>query len=497
MLLHLTECSAEPLHRQIARQLTDRIISGDLDDGSELVSARSLARRHHVSVQTVERAYSELADWGLIHAQGQGFFVQPLSQAQRQAILRQQALGEASPLNVVESMSKALSAVFDPQRLMAVVAETLQMALGVQGVDFVLLDDRTGDFRLMGGEGGFSVRPGDGVVQTLTTLRTPLTLSHLPLETLAGPLAAHLVKQKRSLAVPLHEGDQFIGFWALSLALSPATRRDAQGLLGVLAHQFVTALVTARFYVEALEKRRLEDELVMARQIQAGLLPENLPQAGPLIMAGLSVPSQHVGGDFYDVIPLEDGRYGVVIADVCGKGLPAAMQAAQIQTLVRSELRHEQDLSALLSLLNAEVRRSGQRDRFVTLWMGLLDPATGRLAYASAGHNPPLWANAQGSVQWLEGHGPALGLVADPQFQVRQVDLRSGDSVLWYTDGVTEAMDGELREYGEERLLQDFSALVPQEPEAILSALKANIDAFTGQKHGLHDDRTLLVVKKA
>ena len=277
MLLHITDFSTEPLHEQIVRQLIDKIIAGDIRCGSELMPVRTMARKQRVSVHTVERAYSNLEREGLIKSKnGAGFYVVPLTPAQKQAIAVQRALSTESPLNIVERFSRQLISVFDPVKLRDIIAENVYNYFKTERTYFILYDDRESRYSLLPAEGfptAVAVSRQDEVMILAKVLQNPFRI-----EKRQSAGAQELVKRGVTTVLPLIEGDQLLGILGLTdKSNGAAYTSDELNLLRVLSNQFVTALTTARFYVDALEKRQMEEELLMARQIQADLLPKALP----------------------------------------------------------------------------------------------------------------------------------------------------------------------------------------------------------------------------
>ena len=499
MFLNLTDLSAEPLHNQISRQLTDKIVDGDLDDGDELMPIRTLARTQHVSVNTVKRAYDDLEREGLIQSrEGKGFFVAPLTPEQKQAIAMQRRLGRQSLLNVVEIFSKELISVFDPEKLRAIIGANLKNHLQIQNVYFTILDDRTHEYTLLPSPDHpekNTIQNRDPLLKMIHQSKGPLKMETLPILDKNNALLREMVRRDVRIIVPLKEADQLLGFLALSGKTNESDYTSEEtNLLIVLANQFVTALTTARFYVEAVEKRRMDEELSMARQIQADLLPKEMPEDERFSMAGYSEPSHTVGGDFFDVIPIDENRWGLVIGDACGKGLPAAMLISQIQAMFKSEINNGNSIQQILENVNRQVTRFTPKDKFITLFYGVFNKLTGEFEYTTAGHNYPIHIGEDGSCETLRSGGPALGLVDDTSFEIGKIRLHGGDTLFLYTDGVVEAMNVEMEEYTEDRLINLLIHHRQLDSQAIVDVIRNDLNTFTGEQTTL-DDRTMLILK--
>lgn len=249
-----------------------------------------------------------------------------------------------------------------------------------------------------------------------------------------------------------------------------------------------------------IERERLESELRLAREIHSRLLPAGAPQIAGLDLAGTSIPADRVGGDFFDYI-LEDrmterGRgVGLVIADVAGKGLAAALLMSSFRASLLSQAQHEANPAAILGEVNQFLLRVMEPGRFVTAFLGFLDPASGTLVYASAGHNPPLLVRATGESEELAESGMILGIMDGVQYPAGRVELRPGDLLALYTDGVTEAQSaiGEL--WGEGRFLDLLRRSAGASCAEIVARLLEELRAFEGT-HGRSDDITALFVRR-
>jgi len=496
MLLQLTELSEEPMHSQISRQLINKIVDGDLEGGDELLPIRTMARKHRVNASAVHRAYQELERDGLIKSnEGKGFYVASLTAEQKQAIAMQRLLGSHSPLNVVEAFSKQLISVFDPEKLRRIVIENLQQFLMVKNIYFAIHDDRIDEYLLLPSEEfpeKCVIDRNDELLTIISKSRSPISVDLLTCDSL---LLKELNAREIKLILPLIETDQLLGFLALTSKINGINyTREELNLLIVLANQFFTALTTARFYVEALEKRRMDEELNMARQIQADLLPKELPDNEHFSLAAYSMPSRTIGGDFYDYIPIDENRCGLIIADGCGKGLPAAMLISQIQAMMKSEINNGNGIQQTLENVNKMVVRYTPKDKFVTLFYGVFDQSNNQFEYATAGHNYPIWLQNTGQSEALCQGGPALGLIEKASYLTGKINLSSDDIILFYTDGVTETMDDSKEQYGENRLGDLLTQSRQLSAQKIVDGILDDLNNFNDDEV-LQDDRTILVLK--
>jgi sigma-B regulation protein RsbU (phosphoserine phosphatase) len=262
----------------------------------------------------------------------------------------------------------------------------------------------------------------------------------------------------------------------------------------------VTVVVAGTFLflvllLELRDKLTLKGDLEIARQIQFGLLPfEPYDQDGLAIRVAMR-PANTVGGDYFDVIDLGGGRLGIVVGDVAGKGMPAALLMALLQaslrTLVTAGLRGEQ----LIAKLNDHLFANIPSNRLVTLFYAEVDPSRGTVRYVNAGHNPPLLMRADGRIERLPATSIALGVLADAEFTPVETVLADGESLFLYTDGVTEAFNPKDEEYGEARL-EAFLAARRATTEGLVDAVVQDVLGFCGAVRP-HDDMTLMLVARS
>ena len=253
----------------------------------------------------------------------------------------------------------------------------------------------------------------------------------------------------------------------------------------------------ALFFRTAREQRdELVREVEMAAAVQQHLLDQHRPPAGPLDVVARTHAAKVVGGDYYDFIPLDEKRFAVVVADVSGKGLPAALIMPAVKIALRTLAERQAPIGELLGELNRIFLDNLPPASYFTLVYGVFDAAAGRLVYANAGHPPTLHLRApHGEEAWLRTEGPAVGLLhEDVQFDTVEVPFGPGDVFVFYTDGITEAEDPSGDDFGRERLAATIRSAAGQKAEAVVSAVHDAVDAFRGPgPHG--DDATVIVVR--
>jgi len=263
--------------------------------------------------------------------------------------------------------------------------------------------------------------------------------------------------------------------------------------LGALANGLNTALAGLQ------EREELKGSLSIAAEIQQGILPD-MPQDVPgYTFAALQQPCHNVGGDYYDIIPLSDGRYWLVMADVAGKGYPAALTVANLHAMIQVLATQEVLFDHALAYINRSLCKSMTGGRFVTLFMAKMQPDSHSMLWVNAGHVPPLLKTADG-VQHLQASTPPLGMLPDLEFEVQRIELAAGDRLLAYTDGVTEAREAMSdRMFGEKRLIEWFLAQqdipLAELPESLLAHLR-EFSGGDGAAGSLDDDMTLLCLQR-
>ncbi len=255
----------------------------------------------------------------------------------------------------------------------------------------------------------------------------------------------------------------------------------------------------ARRTEQLLAHERVVHELALAWQIQESILPDELPPVAGWKLSATLKPARETSGDFYDVISLPNGRLGILIADVADKGMGAALYMALSRTLIRTyAFEYDSQPEIVLSATNRRLLMDIHASMFVTVFYGILDPATGTLTYCNAGHNPPYLLSAQngGAVQVLLKTGMVLGVVEDMDWKQETVQLAPGDVLLLYTDGITEAQNLQEEFFGEKRLLETVQANRGHSAQDIQGALIAEVLKFAGDAPQF-DDITLMVVVRA
>ena len=299
--------------------------------------------------------------------------------------------------------------------------------------------------------------------------------------------------------LPLSGRDELLGVMALGPKRSeePYSKADLR-LLQSVASQTGLAIENGRLLLtladEAARRERLHRELEIAREVQERLFPQSYPSTEGLDCAGFCRPASGVGGDYYDFIPLPDGRIGVAVGDISGKGIPAALLMASLRASLRVQtIGNPADLAMLVRNVNLLLYESSAASRYATFFYSQYDPASRRLDFVNAGHNPPFVLRGPEIIH-LEASGPVVGLLPNATYEQQSLVLAPGDVLCAYTDGISEAMTIENEEWGEERMVLALEANIGMPAAAIIDRVIAAADRFAAGAPQ-HDDMTLVLMK--
>ncbi len=266
------------------------------------------------------------------------------------------------------------------------------------------------------------------------------------------------------------------------------------------AEQSSFAIGNARIHREAHEKRAMEGELQNAREVQRILLPQQDPRISGYRISGTNLPARIISGDYYDYLDLGRGKFGIVIADVSGKGLPAGLLMAMCRSALRSVAPERTSPTEVLALVNRQLFPDIREDMFISMAYAVLEDSSGRMVIARAGHDPALlFRRRTGSVELLRSPGLALGVDGGTVFERvtkdQEIELEAGDCVLFHTDGVREAVNSEDEEFGMDRMCEVFRLAAPLGAEMVLTRMQEELQQFTGEGIQM-DDITLVAIEK-
>lgn len=415
------------------------------------------------------------------------------------AWLSQEIERRALEKEVLLEVTRLLAAPFDLEEVVEAIFTGLRQVVDFDAAAIYLVTRGTDVLEMVsehgypeGSESAFDLQIGQGIVGWVAKNGEPVIVPDVNAD---HRYVAARLSTRSEIAAPLIVEGRVIGVFNLESDHEDIYHDGHLELLNAFAAQAAVAVERARTARDRVERRRLEKELAIARDIQRSFLPANAPRVPGFDLAGTSISHDQVGGDYYDFIAVSETRMGLAIADVSGKGIPAALLMAGFRMALLAEIRNEFAIRAVMRKVNQLLHESTERDRFVTAFYGVLDWKNGVLIFSNAGHNPPLLLRAAGGSEPLTEGGVALGVLEDTHYDERPVGIEHGDIVVMYTDGVSEAENENSEQFGTERI----EAIVRAHPDHSARELTQDIVAavldWAGDR-GLNDDLTLLVMRK-
>ncbi|HKM86895.1 MAG TPA: GAF domain-containing SpoIIE family protein phosphatase [Terriglobales bacterium] len=392
----------------------------------------------------------------------------------------------------LQKFAQRITSTLDIEELVPRIVDEVAASLGCVEINLYLRDPEQQEFVLAGGRGctmygkGHVLKPGAGMVGHVAATGK----MHYAPDVSRDPYYVACEPATRSeVAIPLQREGDLVGVFTASHCELDAFCPDQLRLLqGLCAHVAVAVHNARRFGDEREQRERMSREAEEARSIQQALLPRSSPLIPGFCVSGLSIPAGSVGGDWYDFIPLRDGRWGLVLADVSGKGTAAALLMSATRGMLRSLAQTGSGPAEVLTRLNNMMIEDFPSGRFVTMVYAELDPSSRVLRIANAGHLSPLLVEPSG-YRWINHeHGMPLGISAS-KFSETEVTLGELSRIAFYSDGITEAEIASGEEYGAERLLAQM-----QSPDVTPDSLLADVRKFTNGT-GLRDDATVILVR--
>jgi sigma-B regulation protein RsbU (phosphoserine phosphatase) len=296
------------------------------------------------------------------------------------------------------------------------------------------------------------------------------------------------------LIVPIVNQEKVLGAFKLESNRPDGFNREDLEWLSVVASQAAISLAKAAIYQGMVEKRRLGEQLRIARNVQLSLLPTGAPTLAGLDLGGINIPSEEIGGDYFDFIPIVEGHLGIVIADVVGKGIPASLIMASFRAFLRAEIRNNYAIRTIFAKVNNLLKEWLKDNQFVSAFYGVLDIGRRRLTYSSAGHHPAILLRDDGRRRYLSSGGPVLGILAGAGYNERFIDLLPGDILVLYTDGVVETENREGEVFDAERLETFVRAHATLGARELCELIYVELSRFSGRAQPV-DDTTIVIAK--
>jgi sigma-B regulation protein RsbU (phosphoserine phosphatase) len=302
---------------------------------------------------------------------------------------------------------------------------------------------------------------------------------------------------KTMLCMPMRDRKgKIIGVFQILNKKGGAFNKQDEYFLEAFSDHAALAIENARLHLAIVEKERIEKEIEIAGTIQRRLLPKEIPALPGYELDAVAQPTKMIGGDYYDIIKLSDGKFALVVADVSGKGVPAALLVSTLHASLHAYIGGTLDLAELVAKLNQVVYANTEPERFITLFIGILDVPQSTFTYVNAGHNFPfVFRPSSNSLSTLGSGGLPLGMFEAVQFQKETITLSQQDTIVLYTDGVTEAMNKSFKEYGEDRLRKRIVEDGEKPAGALKNDIVSDVARFVADEPQ-SDDLTLMVVKR-
>lgn len=302
-------------------------------------------------------------------------------------------------------------------------------------------------------------------------------------------------KTKSELVAPIiSSNDKVIGAFDLESDTLNAYTEDDLSILQLLSSQVAIIIEKVELHEQAIEKKRIEAQLEIARQVQLELLPDNDPEFLNFEISAYIFPTEEVSGDYYDWVKVFDDQIGIVVADVVGKGIPAALLMSFLRASLRSGIQVGYAPHIGLSKVNNLLWDSTEDHQFITAIYGLLDGTNRTFVYSNAGHNPPLLIKPDGTFRYVEFGDTPLGMFRDVEYHQHFIRFEKGQVMVVYTDGITEAANSEGEEFGNERLAKSVLNCIDQPAKKMIDHIRKDVADFTERKF-LDDDGTVFIVK--
>jgi sigma-B regulation protein RsbU (phosphoserine phosphatase) len=398
-----------------------------------------------------------------------------------------------------------INSKMDLNRLLTSIMEAAKTMMDAEASSLFLLDADKQELEISIPTGeasgritGFRIPMNQGIAGWVATNNEPLLVADVSQDPrFGGDVPGSGFITRNLICVPMKNADgKLIGvLQAINFKGDGGFLDSEIPLFQRLADQAAISLERERLFHEYMEKQKMEEQLNLARDIQRHLWPRHLPNLPGYSIIGQSKPALEVGGDYYDFIPLDDGKFAFVIGDVSGKGVGAGLIMATLRATLRTQFAQHSDIDRAIQLVNKAVTNDTRPTEFVTMFLAILDPVTHVLSYVNAGHNPPYIVDEDGTLTELNAGGPVVGILHPMIFESRKVEMKPGSVLLLYTDGVTEA-ENEAGEMFEEPNLQAYlKANITQTIDGIHKSLMNAIEEFQGNAPQ-SDDITIIFLKR-
>ena len=419
-----------------------------------------------------------------------------------------QGLTPVDKLRMLLDITRKISRSLDLQEVLNLVMDTLDSLIPYDAAGIFLLkqpdseaEDQNEEPRVFQAEAlrGYDIdeltelhlKLGEGIIGHVALTSEPV----ISLDVRKDPLYINAREETRSeMVAPIISNDEVIGVFDLESDELNAYSDDDLQVLMMLSSQVAIIIEKVMLHEQLIEKKRLEGQLEVARQVQLELLPPSDPKLEGFDISAYNFPTEEVSGDYYDWVPIYGDQIGIVVADVSGKGVPAALLMAFLRASLRAATHIGYAPHVSLIKANYLLWESIERNQYITAFYGILDASHRTLAYANAGHNPPLLLDAAGNVKFIDRGGVPLGMFRDTRYYEYFLTIEPDEVLVLYTDGVTEALSPEGEEFGRQRLADSVKKWRNLNAKDLITAVQEDVTSWTDGR-GATDDVTFFVVK--
>lgn len=415
-------------------------------------------------------------------------------------------LSTVDKLRMLLDITKTISRSLDLEEVLTLVMDTLGSILPYDAAGIFLIDydeEKENPYifksrAIRGYDISFELaepklKMGEGFIGYVAQTRKPIISPNV----LEDSRYFHARAKTRSeMVAPIISNDEIIGVFDLESDQFDAYNEDDLSVLTLLASQVAIIIEKVELHEQLVEKKRLEAQIEVARQVQLELLPDKDPQIKNFDISAYIFPTEEVSGDYYDWVKIFDDQLGIVVADAVGKGIPAALLIAFLRASLRANVQTGYAPHIALSKVNDLLWDSVEENQFITAIYGILDATNRTFVFSNAGHNPPLLINPNGEYKFVEYGDLPLGMFRAMRYHQHFIRLEQGQTLILYTDGITEAANDSGEEFGRERLAEKAIGCVNLSAKKMVDCIRRSVDLFT-EKRFLNDDGTLFIIKAA
>jgi phosphoserine phosphatase RsbU/P len=415
-----------------------------------------------------------------------------------------QGLSTIDKLRMLLDITKKISRSLDLQEVLNLVMDTLDSLIPYDAAGIFVLQclgppgEESCEFKSEAVRGydidelsDLHLKLGEGFIGHVALSGQPI-ISH---DVRNDPIYINARDRTRSeMVAPIISNDEVIGVFDLeSDELNAYSDNDLEVLM-LLASQVAIIIEKVMLHEQLIEKKRLQGQLEVARQVQLELLPPKDPEMAGYDISASNFPTEEVSGDYYDWVKIYDDQIGIVIADVSGKGVPAAILMAFLRASLRAATHIGYATNISMAKVNYLLWESIERNQFVTAFHGILDASNRTLSYSNAGHNPPILIKASGETRFIEHGEQPLGMFPETRYHEHHLLLEPGDVMVLYTDGATEAQSPSGVEFGRDRLVQAVKENMDKPAREMIATLELAVLEWTDNV-GANDDVTFFIIK--